>query len=32
MPGLTVVDLDGPTARVTYVEMDGEVWREPDTV
>ncbi len=30
MPGFTVVDLDARTASVRYVDMNGDVWREPD--
>ena len=29
-PGFTVVDLDGAAATVSYVDMDGTRWREPD--
>jgi Calcineurin-like phosphoesterase len=32
MPGFAVVDLDGPTAAVSYIDMDGATWRPPDTV
>ena len=31
-PGFTVVDLDGAAATVSYVDMDGNLWREPDTL
>lgn len=30
MPGFAVVDLDGPSATVRYVDMDGDVWRTDD--
>lgn len=30
MPGFTVVDLDGPTATVCYIDMHGRPWRAPD--
>lgn len=32
MPGFTVVDLDGPTATVRYVDMNGDLWREADVL
>ena len=31
-PGFTVVDLDGASATVRYVDMDGMLWRAPDTL
>ncbi len=32
MPGFAVVDLDGPTATVRYLDKDGRQWREPDVL
>jgi hypothetical protein len=32
MPGFAVVDLDGPTANVRYIDMNGDPWRAPDTL
>jgi Calcineurin-like phosphoesterase len=32
MPGFAVADLDGPTATVSYIDMDGTAWRPPDTL
>ena len=31
-PGFTVVDLDGAVATVRCVDVDGTLWREPDTL
>jgi calcineurin-like phosphoesterase family protein len=31
-PGFTVVDLDADVATVSYVDMDGMLWRAPDTL
>jgi hypothetical protein len=30
MPGFAVVDLDGPTATVRYIDMNGDPWQAPD--
>ena len=32
MPGFAVVDLDGLSATVRYLDMNGEQWRSPDVV
>jgi 3',5'-cyclic AMP phosphodiesterase CpdA len=32
MPGFAVLDLDGPDATVTYVDMTGQPWRSADTL
>jgi hypothetical protein len=32
MPGFTVIDLDGRSATVRYLDMNGQQWRAPDTV
>lgn len=32
MAGFTVVDLDGPVATVSYVDMNGDRWRAPDVL
>lgn len=30
--GFTVVDLDGPSATVRYLDMAGQAWRQPDVL
>jgi hypothetical protein len=32
MPGFAVLDLDGPTMRVRYLDKDGRAWRPDDVV
>ena len=32
MPGFAVLDLDGPTMRVRYLDKNGQTWRSDDTV
>ena len=32
MPGFAVLDLDGPTIRVRYVDKDGHPWRPDDVL
>jgi hypothetical protein len=30
MPGFAVIDLNGPAAKVRYIDMDGHPWQTPD--